>query len=169
MRYASIRNLDISNGLGVGVALFVQGCPLHCKNCFNPNTWNFDGGEEWTKETEDMFIELVNKPYIKRVSILGGEPLSNPNRYQVFLLCNRIKNLYKDKKIWLYSGYTYEQICQSRELFKVLTCIDVLVDGPYIDEQRDITLAFRGSKNQRIIDVKRTLQQGEVVLYEDIY
>ena len=169
MRYASIRNLDISNGLGVGVALFVQGCPLHCKNCFNPNTWNFDDGEEWTKETEDMFIELVNKPYIKRVSILGGEPLSNHNRYQVFLLCNRIKNLYKDKKIWLYSGYTYEQICQSREQFKIFTCIDVLVDGPYIDEQRDITLAFRGSKNQRIIDVKKTLQRGEVVLYENIY
>ena len=167
MRYASIRDLDISNGTGVGVSLFVQGCPLHCKNCFNPNTWSFYDGEEWTKETEDMFIELVNKPHIKRVSILGGEPLSNPNRYQIFLLCNRIKNLYKDKKIWLYSGYTYEQICQSREQLKVLNYVDVLVDGPYIYEQRDISLAFRGSKNQRLIDVKETLKQGEVIVLDE--
>ena len=167
MRYASIRDLDISNGTGVGVSLFVQGCPLHCKNCFNPNTWGFDGGEEWTDDTENTLIQLTNRPYIKRVSILGGEPLANPNRYQIFLLCSRIKNLYKDKKIWLYSGYTYEQICQSREQFKVLTCIDVLVDGPYIDEQRDITLAFRGSRNQRLINVPETLKQGKIITLQN--
>lgn len=169
MNYASIRNLDVSNGEGVGISLFVQGCALHCKNCFNPNTWDFNGGKKWTKEIEDMFVELANKPYIKRISILGGEPLSGSNKYPIFLLCQRLKNLYPNKKIWLYSGYTYEQICQSRESLKVLTCVDVLVDGPYIDEQRDITLAFRGSKNQRIINVQKTLQQGEIVLYENIY
>ena len=167
MRYASIRDLDISNGTGVGVSLFVQGCPLHCKNCFNPNTWEFDGGEEWTDDTENTLIQLTNRPYIKRVSILGGEPLANPNRYQVFNLCRRIKSICPDKTIWLYSGYTYEQICQSREQFKVLTLVDVLVDVPYIDEQRDISLAFRGSRNQRLINVPETLKQGKIITIQN--
>ena len=163
MRYASIRDLDISNGEGVGVALFVQGCPFHCHNCFNPETWDLNGGKEWTEDVENQFMKLVQKPHIKRISILGGEPLLRQNRHKIFLLCQCIKETYPHKKIWLYSGYTYEQIIGSREMSKVLYYTDVLVDGPYIEEQRDITLPFRGSANQRLIDVPETLKQNKIV------
>ena len=165
MRYASIRSLDVTNGEGVGVSLFVQGCHFRCKNCFNPETWDFNGGKEWTEDVEKQFLELVSKPYIKRVSILGGEPLANENQYNIFLLCNKIKNTFPNKKIWLYTGYTFEKIIQSREKTKPLCCVDVLVDGQYVDKQRDITLPFAGSRNQRLIDVKETLKQNQIVLY----
>ena len=165
MRYASIRSLDVTNGEGVGVSLFTQGCHFKCKNCFNPKTWDFNGGKEWTEDVEEQFLELINKPHIKRVSILGGEPLANENQYDIFLLCSKINNKFPNKKIWIYSGYTYEEIMQSRERSKPLLCADVLVDGRYIEEQRDITLQFRGSRNQRLIDVKKTLEQNQIVLY----
>lgn len=156
--------MDITNGEGIGVSLFVQGCPFHCLNCFNPDTWDGNKGRNWTEDTENGFIELAKRPYIKRISILGGEPLWNPNQYEIFLLCKKIKTVFPNKKIWLYSGYTYEQIIQSREKRKVLYYIDVLVDGQYIDSQRDVTLAFRGSRNQRLIDVKKTLENNKIVL-----
>lgn len=167
MRYASIRNLDISNGEGVGIALFTQGCSLHCKNCFNPDTWDFNSGKEWTDDIQEQFIALAQRSYIKRISILGGEPLDDKNQYNIFLLCKKLKEIYSDKKIWLYSGHTYEQICQSQEKLKVLTYVDVLVDGPYIDELRDITLAFRGSSNQRLISVPETLKQGKIITIQN--
>ena len=165
MRFAQIRSMDISNGEGVGVSLFVQGCPFHCKNCFNSDTWDFNGGKEWTEKTKDKFMKLINRPYIKRVSILGGEPLANKNYLTVRYLLKEIKNKFPEKQIWLYSGYTLEHF--SREQLRTIIYADVLVDGEYIDEQRDITLKWRGSKNQRVIDVQQTLKQGKVVLYCD--
>ena len=181
MRYAQIRELDISNGEGVGIALFVQGCHFHCKNCFNPETWDFNGGKEWTQEIEDKFIELASRPYIKRISILGGEPLAGENLDGVLKLVNKIHLLSPTKTIWIYSGYTWNQIMypvvtddfnsekdkiiQIRQ--KIVSQCDILVDGKYIDSQRDISLHWRGSSNQRVINILKSLQQNEVVLYCD--
>ena len=177
MRYASIRELDISNGEGIGVALFVQGCRFACKNCFNPDTWDFNGGKEWTPETEDKLIELASRPYIKRLSILGGEPLADENLDGVLHLANRFRLSLPNKSIWIYSGYRWSEIFNNgvyltrdcpgwkrREIVKQCT---VMVDGRYIDSQRDITLKWRGSKNQKCIDIQQSLQQGKVVLYCD--
>ena len=175
MRYASIRLMDISNGAGLGIALFVQGCHFHCINCFNQETWDFNGGKDWTKEIESDFINLlVSNPYIDRISILGGEPLCDENVLTVYNLIKTIKHKFPDKKIWCHTGYTWEQLfntCQIDDLKyacqqDTVKMIDILVDGPYIDELRDLTLEFRGSSNQRIIDVSKSLQTNSVVLWE---
>lgn len=165
MRYASIRSMDISNGEGVGVSLFVQGCHFHCKNCFNQDTWDFSGGKEWNREIEDEFMKLVSRPYIKRVSLLGGEPLADENVLDIMRLINRIKTECPDKKIWCYTGYTWEQIfpivnpylnLTQAEMTRqnVVKNCDILVDGRFVEEEKDLSLEFRGSKNQKIIDVK---------------
>lgn len=168
MRYASIRSMDISNGEGVGVSLFVQGCHFHCKNCFNQDTWDFSGGKEWNREIEDEFMKVVNRPYIKRVSLLGGEPLADENVLDIMRLINRVKTECPDKKIWCYTGYTWEQIFPIVNPYLNLTqaemtrqnavknC-DILVDGRFVEEEKDLSLEFRGSKNQRIIDVKERI------------
>ena len=161
MRYAQIRNMDISNGEHIGVSLFVQGCHFHCKGCFNKETWDFNGGKEWSQEIEDKFFELIDRPYIKRVSILGGEPLADENKEVVLDLIKKIKDKYPSKSIYLYTGYTFEEIYSLDNL----QCVDVLVDGRYIEAQKDLTLAFRGSKNQRVIDVQKTLKEDKIVLY----
>lgn len=172
MRYSKIHKLDVSNGEGVGVALFVQGCNFHCKNCFNNETWDFDKGKEWDSRIENLFINyLIDRPYITRVSILGGEPLVDKNVDSVNYLLFKIKDRFGDsKKIWIYTGYTFEEIKngngnKSCERENVLLLADVLVDGQYIDELKDISLKFRGSSNQRIIDVKKSLEEKQVVLY----
>jgi anaerobic ribonucleoside-triphosphate reductase activating protein len=179
MRYASIRELDISNGEGVGVALFVQGCHFHCKNCFNSETWDFNGGKEWTEDIKNKFLELAEKPYIKRISILGGEPLSKENINDIRKLINDIRTLFPYKKIWLYTGFTYEnstlglgEIVHSHngDRFNrhvVIEMCDVLVDGQFEEDKKDLTLKFRGSSNQRVIDVQESLKQNKVVLYCD--
>lgn len=156
MRYAQIRSMDISNGEGVGVALFVQGCPFHCKGCFNQETWNYSGGEAWTPEVEDQFMKLVNRPYITRVSILGGEPLSECNLAPLTCLLMRIKKEFPEKAIWLYTGYILENIFseECRQRIKLLTFCDVVVDGPFIEELKDLSLDWRGSSNQRVIKMK---------------
>lgn len=168
MRYASIRSMDISNGEGVGVSLFVQGCHFRCKNCFNQDTWDFSGGKEWNRKIEDEFMKLVNRPYIKRVSLLGGEPLADENVLDIMRLINRIKTECPDKKIWCYTGYTWEQIFPIVNPYLNLTqaemtrqntvknC-DILVDGRFVEEEKDLSLEFRGSKNQKIIDVKERI------------
>lgn len=167
MRYNQIRECDIANGKGVGVALFVQGCKFHCYNCFNSDTWDFNGGKEWTNETKEKFLELINRPYIKRVSILGGEPLADKNIDEIYNLINQIRFLFGDTKtIWLYSGYTLEQIQNDPKRKSVVSLVNIFVDGRYIDELRDITLQFRGSSNQRLIDVVKTIETGEIILYE---
>ena len=183
MRFASMRNLDISNGEGVGVSLFVQGCDRHCFNCFNPDTWDFNGGKEWTEETKNKFIKLIDRPYINRISVLGGEPLAEQNLDEVLSLIKEIRISFPEKTIWLYTGYEWNslmsKICQptfpdekfehNRNIHmkrqKIISNVDVLVDGEYIDEQRDITLKWRGSSNQRVIDVKQSLTQNKIVLY----
>lgn len=181
MNYASIRTLDISNGEGVGVALFVQGCPIHCYNCFNSEIWNFNGGKEWTKDVEREFLNLIKRPYITRVSFLGGEPLAEQNLNNVLKLVDKIRLLFPNKTIWLYSGYTWEQImCPIvtddinperdnliRKRIDIVSQCDILVDGKFVDELKNISLKWRGSSNQRVIDVRKSLKQGKVVLYCD--
>ena len=184
MRFASMRNLDISNGEGVGVSLFVQGCDRHCFNCFNPDTWDFNGGKEWTEGTKNKFIKLIDRPYINRISVLGGEPLAEQNLDEVLSLIKEIRISFPEKTIWLYTGFCWNDIMCSfaglqadcvvldkkdieawEKRRKIIFNIDVLVDGEYIDEQKDLSLRFRGSKNQRVIDVKQSLAQNKVVLY----
>lgn len=185
MRYASIRSLDISNGEGVGVSLFVQGCPFHCKNCFNSDTWDFNGGKEWTEKTKNKFMELIDRPYIKRVSFLGGECLAEQNLDEVLKLVQEIRISFPKKTIWLYTGFEWNllmaKICQSTfpdkdferiiEIHKkrqeIISLCNIVVDGEYIDEQKDLALKWRGSKNQRVIDVKQSLAQNKIVLYCD--
>ena len=178
MRYASIRKLDISNGEGVGVALFVQGCPFHCYNCFNPDTWDFNGGKEWTKNTEDKLIELANKPYIKRLSILGGEPLADENLDGVLHLVDRFRLSFPNKSIWIYSGYTFDYIMEGigydengvfffldndKKRYEIISKCDVMVDGQYIDSQRNPQAKWKGSDNQRVINIPESLKQGKVI------
>lgn len=181
MRFASMRNLDISNGEGVGVSLFVQGCDRHCFNCFNPDTWDFNGGKEWTEETKNKFIKLIDRPYINRISVLGGEPLAEQNLDEVLSLIKEIRISFPEKTIWLYTGYNFDLLNSKYNEYKytpfaanadewltrweIISNINVLVDGEYIDEQRDIALKWRGSSNQRVIDVKQSLTQNKVVLY----
>lgn len=180
MNYASIINEDFNNGEGIGVSLFVQGCRFKCKGCFNSEAWDFNGGKEWTKEVKNEFLKLIDKPYITRVSILGGEPLADENVRKIYLLTQEIKTLFPDKKIWLYSGFTYEEIMnvdfdvwvkqtQADDYRKAIIQknIDILVDGKYIDELRDLTLKFRGSSNQRLIDVQKSLEQNKIVLWSE--
>ena len=186
MRYAQIRSMDISNGEGVGVSLFVQGCPFHCKNCFNSDTWDFNDGKEWTEEIKDRFMKLIDRPYIKRVSFLGGECLAEQNLDEVLKLVKEIRISFPEKTIWLYTGFCWNDIMCSfaglqadcvvldkkdieawEKRKKIISNVDVLVDGEYIDEQKDLSLKFKGSKNQRVIDVKQSLAQNKMVLYCD--
>lgn len=156
MRYALMRKMDISNGTFVGVSLFVQGCPFHCKGCFNQETWDFDGGYEWTEETKNKFLSLADKPYIRRISILGGEPLAIQNLPDIVDLMKEVKTHFTDKDIWVYTGRTMNSLqlptrnLEQTYLQQVLKYADVIVDGPFIESKKDITLKFRGSSNQNI-------------------
>ena len=157
MRYAQITPFEVCNGKGAGVSLFVQGCPFHCKGCFNPETWNFEKGKEWTNEVENTFFELIDQPYIKRVSILGGEPLAKENVEEVLRLIKKIRHLYGDKKeIWLYTGYELEYLLDTFPAHTLkfrnylISYCEYIIDGEYIDSLKDTTLKFRGSSNQRI-------------------
>lgn len=148
MRYSSIRSMDISNGARVGISVFVQGCPApHCKNCFNPETWDFTGGKEWTEEVEKNFFELANKPYIKRISLLGGECLSENNVLDITALAKKCKETFPKKEIWLWSRYDFETYISKLEIIKY---VDYIIDGRYIEELKDVTLLYRGSSNQRV-------------------
>ena len=160
MKYAQIREMDVTNGSGIGVALFTQGCPYHCKNCFNPETWDFDKGTDWTKETENKIIELLKPEYITRLSILGGEPLIERNIAPLTALLKRVKSIYPDKQVWLYTGGDFEVLEGLYE--EIFQYIDILIDGRYIDDLRDYRLKWRGSSNQRIIDVQASLKSGNV-------
>jgi len=166
MRYASINSLDISNGEGTGVALFTQGCLKHCKNCFNPDTWDINGGKEFTSEIQKQFLELVDKSYISRVTFLGGEPLLGESAFGVSNLSEIIHNKYPNKKQWLYTGYTWEEL-QELNLLSYIKYIDIVVEGPYMDDLKDYALKFRGSKNQRIVDVQKSLTTNSLVLWKE--
>lgn len=157
MRYAQIRKMDISNGEGIGVSLFTQGCPIRCPGCHNSSIWDFDGGKEFTKETIEEIVKLLKPEYVTRFSVLGGEPLLPQNYEPLLNLCHLIKCHYFGKvSIWLWTGYTLEEIFEKEEQDKtnnlslLLGQIDYLIDGPFVQEQKDITLKWRGSKNQRV-------------------
>ena len=150
MNYAKIKKVDIANGPGVRVSMFVSGCRNHCKGCFNPETWDFDYGRPFTRETEDEIIEALRPSWIQGLSILGGEPTEEENAAVLIPFLKRVRAVLPDKDIWLYSGYTYEMLRDK----EILTLVDVLVDGPFLLEQKDAGLAFRGSRNQRIIDLR---------------
>ena len=184
MNYAQIRSMDISNGEGIGVSIFVQGCDFHCKNCFNSETWEFSKGQEWNDKTKNQFLKLIETPFIQRVSILGGEPLHPKNVQNVLKIVDEIRVSYPTKNIWLYTGYTWEEIwikdnIKTGDKIKdmrgkaiknlrrqVVRMCDVLVDGRYVDELRDVSLHWRGSSNQRVINVQETLKQNQIVLWE---
>lgn len=148
MRYAQIRDMDIVNGKGIGASIFFQGCSHRCKGCFNSSTWDFNGGKEWTKEIEDEFIEICQREYIDHVSLLGGECLDQPIDELITLL-NRVKTEV-GKPIWLWTGYTLDEIKKSKNKESILKFIDYLIDGRFIDDEKDLNLKFRGSINQRI-------------------
>ena len=160
MRYNLIRKMDISNGPGVRVSIFMQGCAFHCKNCFNPNTWDFNGGQEFNQETIDEVLDLCKEGHIKGLSILGGEPMHPNNIEGTTKLAKAFKERYPDKSIWAWSGFKVDEGLKDKE---VMNYIDVLVDGQYKDELHDFTLKWRGSSNQRVIDVKESLKEDKVV------
>ncbi len=168
MNYSAIKNYDIANGLGVRVTLFVSGCTHHCEGCFNEETWSFSSGKPFTKETEDEIIKLLSPDYIKGLTLLGGEPMEKVNQAALYPFVKRVKETYPDKNIWCYSGYTLDEITKGRAHTDVtdalLGFIDVLVDGEFKKELYSVALKFRGSSNQRVIDLKETLKQGKTVL-----
>ncbi len=161
MRYNLIRKMDISNGPGVRVSIFMQGCHFHCKNCFNPETWNFEGGKEFNDNTINKVLELCNKDEVKGLSILGGEPMHPNNIEGTTKLAKAFKEKYPDKDIWVWSGFRFDEDLKDKE---VLNYIDVLVDGTYKDELHNPTLKWKGSSNQRVIDVQKSLKNNEIVL-----
>ena len=164
MRYAQIRSMDISNGTGIGVSLFVQGCHFHCKDCFNSETWDFSGGKSWTEDSKKIFLISVLRAYIERVSILGGEPLADENFSDVLDLVQTIHERFSEKKIWIYTGYTWEELLNDEQKKEILPYINVLVDGRFQTDLKDLSLKFKGSSNQRVIDVQESLKSKEVIL-----
>lgn len=173
MNYGEIKTTDIANGVGVRTSLFVSGCTHHCKGCFNEETWDFAYGKPFTKEVEDEIIESLRPVYVTGLTVLGGEPMEVVNQQVVRPFLERVKAELPDKNIWIYSGYTWEELndaenkrCHSEDTDKILSMIDVLVDGEFKLDLKDISLRFRGSSNQRVIDVKKTLEEGQVVISE---
>ncbi len=174
MHYATIKTCDIANGPGVRTSLFVSGCTHHCKNCFNEVAWDFSYGEPFTKEVRNEIFASCAPGYVTGLSLLGGEPFEPENQPELLPFVRNFKALYPGKTVWCYSGYTWEQLtgavpsrarCESTDA--LLRLLDVLVDGEFVQEQYDISLRFRGSANQRLIDVPRSLAAGHPVLWED--
>lgn len=170
MNYAAIKKMDVANGPGVRVSLFVSGCTHHCKGCFNAETWDFDYGNPYTEETEEEIIEALSPSYIKGFTALGGEPFEESNRFTVLALMKKIKERFPKKSIWCYTGYDYEKdllrwITEGKtEVEELLGLIDVLVDGEFVEERKNLRLAFRGSENQRLIDVPASRNANTVII-----
>ena len=161
MRYNLIRKMDISNGPGVRVSIFMQGCNFHCKNCFNKETWDFKEGKEFTNKTINEVLDLCSKEHIKGLSILGGEPMHPNNIEGTTSLAKAFKEKYPEKNLWIWSGFKFDEDLKDKD---VLNYVDVLVDGVYQDELHDPTLKWRGSSNQRVIDVQKSIKTGDIVL-----
>ncbi|BBH25503.1 anaerobic ribonucleoside-triphosphate reductase-activating protein [Intestinibaculum porci] len=164
MRYAQIREIDVANGPGIRVSLYTQGCRRHCPFCFNEETWDFNGGLPFTEKEEDAIITLVNKPHIAGLTILGGEPMEKESRPAILHLLKRVRKECPHKNIWLYSSFLYEDFKNFDE--PILDYVDVLVDGMFINDLKDPHLHFRGSSNQRLINIPETKAKGEIVLFE---
>ncbi len=173
MNYATIKPRDIANGPGVRVSLFVSGCTRQCKDCFNREAWDFHYGEPFTQETIDYIIDELRPSYMTGLTVLGGEPFEPQNQPGVLELVRQVRKALPDKTIWAFSGYTLDGYMLPGKLgpkeitMELLSYLDVLVDGPFIAERKDLSLRFRGSSNQRLIDVKKTLETGQIVLWED--
>lgn len=170
MNYAEIKNCDIANGPGVRVSLFVSGCTHHCPGCFNEVAWDFRYGKPFTQETIDLILGMLRPSYIRGLTLLGGEPFEPENQSAVVELLRQIKGEMPNKSIWAYSGYLFDRDILSGRLGdtrEYLSYLDVLVDGPFVQEKKNLSLRFRGSENQRIIDVPATLSRGEIVLWHD--
>ncbi|MCC8075204.1 MAG: anaerobic ribonucleoside-triphosphate reductase activating protein [Clostridiales bacterium] len=172
MNYAAIKTHDIANGPGVRVSLFVSGCTHHCEGCFNPETWDFHYGQPYTAETEQEILDACDKPYIRGLSLLGGEPFEPANQKALLPLLRRFRERFPDKTVWCYSGYNYELDMLTGQLGdwavtkEMLGLLDVLVDGEFVQDQKDLNLRFRGSANQRIIDVPRSLEHDQVLWWD---
>ena len=172
MYYGEIKKCDIANGEGVRVSLFVSGCTHHCLGCFNQDTWDFGYGKEYTDETEREILDALSPEYINGLSLLGGEPFEPQNQQVLVQLLRKVREQYPEKNIWCYTGYLYDKelLSESRarceHTDEMLSMIDVLVDGRFVEALKDIRLVFRGSSNQRIIDVKKSMESGEIILWE---
>lgn len=172
MYYGEIKKCDIANGEGVRVSLFVSGCTHHCPGCFNQDTWDFCYGKEYTYETEQEILDALSPDYINGLSLLGGEPFEPQNQKVLVQLLRKVREQYPQKTVWCYSGYLFDRelLSESRARCEytdeMLSMIDILVDGRFVEKLKDIRLVFRGSSNQRIIDVKRSLQNGDIVVWE---
>lgn len=172
MNYADIKQYDVANGLGVRVSIFVSGCTHHCKNCFNQETWDFQYGKPFTEQEVEQIMKYLEPDYVSGLSVLGGEPFEPVNQEGLLPLLKKVKEVYPEKDIWCYTGYLYDrqilgEMCQdSQTAREMLSYIDILVDGRFVEEKKNLNLKFRGSENQRIIDVKASLASGEVVLHE---
>ena len=173
MNYATIKNCDIANGPGVRVSLFVSGCTHKCKGCFNEVAWDFCYGEPFTQETIDYILSLLAPSYVKGLTLLGGEPFEPQNQKALVDLLRQVKGKYPEKSIWAFSGYLFDRDMLSGKLGdpvilkEFLGYLDVLVDGPFVESKKDLTLRFRGSSNQRLIDVPASLKAGRVILWQD--
>lgn len=170
MHYGNIKKCDIADGIGVRVSLFVSGCRHCCKGCFQPETWSFDYGKEFTKDTENEILDALSPDYIDGLTLLGGEPFEPENQSVLYPFLKKVREKFKEKSIWCYSGYTIEQLTsQTHPVTEVtrpmLELIDVLVDGEFVQELKNISLKFRGSSNQRILDVKKSLETNTAQLY----
>ena len=168
MNYEKVDKCSVSNGAGVRTVLWVSGCDVHCHNCHNPQTWDFNSGIPFTDDTMQEILYDLSKPYIKGLTISGGHPLDPRNAPKVLEIVKRVKMVFPNKDIWIYSGYVWEDIIKNETLREILKYTDVLVDGAYVDELRDISLAFRGSSNQRLIDVKKSLAENKIILWEEV-
>ena len=167
MNYEKIDKCSVSNGSGVRTVLWVSGCDIHCRNCQNPQTWDFNSGIPFTDDTMQEILYDLSKPYIKGITLSGGHPLDPQNAPEVLKIVKRVKMVFPNKDIWIYSGYVWEDIIKNNTLKEILKYTDILVDGAYVDELRDISLPFRGSSNQRIIDVKKSLVENKVILWQE--
>ena len=170
MNYATIKNCDIANGPGVRVSLFVSGCAHRCPGCFNEVAWDFDYGEPFTQETIDRILAMLKPDYIQGLTLLGGEPFEPQNQEAVVNLLRQVKQNYPNKSIWAFSGYLFEKDILSGRLgdtSEYLSYLDVLVDGPFVESKKNLSLRFRGSENQRLIDIPASLRTGETILWQD--
>ena len=170
MNYATIKNCDIANGPGVRVSLFVSGCTHRCPGCFNEVAWDFDYGTPFTEETVESIVNMLRPAHIRGLTLLGGEPFEPQNQGAIVALLRRVKQELPEKSIWAFSGYLFDRDILSGRLgdtSEYLSYLDVLVDGPYVEAKKNLSLRFRGSENQRLIDVKKSLEAGEVILWQD--
>ena len=173
MFYANIKKYDVANGVGVRVSLFVSGCTHRCKGCFNAEAWDFSYGKPYTEETEEEILDALDKDYIAGLSLLGGEPFEPQNQRALLPLLRKFRERYPQKDVWCYSGYTFDSDLQEggrthcEATDEMLSMLDILVDGEFVEDLKDLKLRFRGSANQRLIDVPRTLREGEVRLWKD--